>query len=202
MAIKKIGVDLDGVVADFYKGFTTLARNKFGDHIELVCGIKDKEKFSTWKLEKIMNLTKEEVKEMMNYINNNPSFYESLGLLEANTWEQFKKLYCNRQDYEITFITSRKSSQNVSVREISKWWLAKHGWENPSVIVTDEKGITCKLLGIEKFVDDSLKNCLDIHGHCQDSCEVFILDYPHNRDHNIPEGIKRIHSFEEFITKL
>lgn len=202
MAVKKIGIDLDGVVADFYKGYTKLATQKFGNHVEVLCSIKDRERFSTWKLEKIMNLEKFQAEEMIESINNFPIFYETLELLYPESWQKLITEFSNKEDYEITFITSRKNSESVSVREVTKRWLQVQGWQNPSVIVTDEKGLFCKVLGIQKFVDDSLKNCLDVHTHCQEACEVFILDYPHNRDHQIPDSIKRIHTLEDFIKEL
>jgi len=202
MAIKKIGIDLDGVVADFYKGYTKLATQKFGNHVEVLCSIKHRERFSTWKLEKIMNLEKFQAEEMIESINNFPMFYETLELLYPESWQKLISEFSNREDYEITFITSRKNSESVSVREVTKRWLQIQGWQNPSVVVTDEKVLFCKVLGIQKFVDDTLKNCLDVHTHCQEACEVFILDYPHNRDHQIPDSIKRIHTLEDFIKEL
>lgn len=78
-----------------------------------------------------------------------------------NAVEIIKKL--KEEKNEIFIITARDSEFHDNPYLLSKTWLDKHNIEYDKLIVNArEKGSVCKKERIDIFIDDQLKNCLDI----------------------------------------
>ncbi len=90
----------------------------------------------------------------------------------------------------IHLITARETRYE----EITRRWLAQYDIPYTDLWFEDAKGMLCKDLGIEVFVDDYWDNCLDIRNH---GAIALLMLAPHNRGYQTEKGIYRVKNWEE-----
>lgn len=192
--IIKIGVDCDGILADFSKSFSKVLNEMYGDHIPIVSDPEVKH----WDWYKWFPISREEAKKGFETIHTIPDFWEEIHLLiDRTTMERFVEKIGKNPQIDTYFITSRSSSGNVSAAQQTWRWLRKHGWPHPHVIADPQKGLIANALGLKYMVDDSGRNCLDLVEKAP-HCKVYMLDALHNRDiHH--DKIRRIYDLNEYI---
>lgn len=199
MKYKRIGVDLDGVIADFSFRFSQVLRKLYGDHLPIVT---DNRSIKHWDWYLWYPITKEEYDRAWNHIlKNEVDFWESLPILNKNEWYSIKELMLY-DNIDVYFITSRAKTPGKSIITQCINWLEMSGWNNPQVIVSDEKEYIVKYLKIDYFVDDKKENCEDVK-KMNSNCVVYVYDALHNRsleDFNL--GIKRIYDLNEFLADI
>lgn len=196
----KIGVDLDGVVADFSYKFSTVLRKLYGDHLPLVT---KESKVSHWEWDMwYPELNREQYMKAWEHVcNNEYGFWEDIPLVDEPEWKNFLTLneYANLDVY---FITARAKVPGKSVAQQSQLWLDRNGWINPQVIVTTEKEHFIKMLNIKYFIDDRKENCESVKLY-NPNCNVYVYDALHNRGlEDFKLGIKRVHTLGEFVTDI
>ncbi|MDO8523756.1 MAG: hypothetical protein Q7R74_00835 [bacterium] len=119
--------------------------------------------------------------------------------------DALKKL---KSRYDIVIISARPESS----REVTEEWLQRHlpdfvsgihftGRVNHgSITGTRKKSDVCNALGVSCFVEDALHWAEDIAAHAPHT-EVLLFDSPWNRS-EIPEGVTRVHSWEDIVSRL
>lgn len=144
----KIGVDIDGVLADFVTPYKQLiirvtGRDLFGPTHVATC----------WEFEREAGYTSEEIHKAWVFIRNSQSWWRNLPPY-PKTASALQALEClTREGHEIYFITSRPESPRR--REQTIYWLRHFGYAPwPTVIFAEHKGDVCKVLGLDAHLDD------------------------------------------------
>ena len=190
----RIGLDVDGVLADFIGAFREIAQ----DVLHKPCqGPSGNWHFDKW------GLTKEDVQKVWDKIEKISYFWEDLPLLSDVNVGDLKRL---NRIARLFFITSRSAIGGQPVELQTAWWLnRKFNLIFPTVLVTDgskEKGELAYALKLDYFIDDKRENCIDVV-HCSPNTRVFVRDMSYNQDlGDYAEVITRVHSFDDFIKEV
>ena len=167
--MNRIGIDLDGVVANFHKAFNQLLR-QFGADID------PNHIPKTWNWATgDLGLPKELDRKAWEYVTARPAFWGTLECLEPAT---LKRLYDLALTTPVTFITTRNRTPDT--QWISKQWLASHGFFGADVLITADKGAAARALDLTHFIDDKPENCLDVLKAMGTRCRVSIRRWPYN----------------------
>jgi len=181
----KIGLDIDGCIADFIGAFRNeaamvLDRQMLGEPVDW--------DFSNW-----MN-TKEQSR-IWNRIQNTENWFEKYPRPMPGVIANLRHL---TRRHEIYFISNRIETKGDPVQVQTQFWLEALQVDFPTVIITKHKGAIAAALGLNIFLDDKPENLIDINNHLG-TVKLFLQDSSHNQDATI--GI-RVHNFEEFIDEL
>lgn len=185
-----IGVDLDGILANFNEAYINLIVKETG-----------RDSFpprpfdiTVWAYpEELYGYTKKEVSRVWEKIKESENFWFGLRPLEGA--EDFLvDLYSMKED--IYFITSRVGKQ---VKFQTECWLMVHGFPTfPTVLISSQKGDCCRALGVDYYLDDRTENCQDVFDRAL-LTRCLMLKQPWNRE---VEGVPRIEKVGEFLEVL
>jgi len=179
-----VGVDVDGVIADF----TTAARKLLWENF----GIDTYDKVQTgWSFESI-GVSKEQENNMWKAIDGIPNWWLNHAKMPATD-----KLVSMAEKHRVIFITNRKDGSGYPIEEQTKIWLKRnYGLYNPTVIISDRKGPIAAGLNLNYFIDDRPKNCIDVH-QTSPQTKTYLYDATYNQDTGA-WVIPRVKSFDEF----
>jgi hypothetical protein len=143
----RLGIDVDGVVADFRTAFRAIAERELGiapDDIE-------------------KELSKPEVERLWRNVSAASNWWLDVPAYEP---DQIERLYAQvrRARWEVFFMTSRPPSAGDSVQLQTQVWLERYGFYLPSVLTTPSgaRGELARALRLDLALDDRLVNCLEI----------------------------------------
>lgn len=143
----RLGVDLDGVLADFRAAFRALAERELGRSAEDVEG----------------ELAKPDVERLWKKVAASHNWWLDVPPFEP---DQIGRLYAEARRYrwEVFFLTSRPPSAGDPVQLQTQVWLEKHGFYLPSVLTTPAgaRGEIARSLRLDLAIDDRLVNCMEI----------------------------------------
>lgn len=190
-----IGIDIDGVVANFAKRFSEVLRDIYGERVPLIT---TGEQILAWHWEDWCGLTKDEVEKGWEKLARTENFWETLDILDDEDFNALLSAYIESpKDLQIYFVTSRvRSKGNKVVAQTINWFLGK-GLYNAQVISSNEKHVVAKALHFQYFIDDKLETCMEVK-FWNPKCQVYIMDYPYNRVET-PIPIKRVQYLREFL---
>lgn len=178
MSGKRIGIDVDGVLAAFNESFIPLMANFTGRNLF-------PENFvpTTWNYPQTVGYTDKEVAAVWDWIVQSPDFWMNLGALP--NFEVFAKWMStlNPWTYELYFITARPGL--AAKWQTEEWFYERLGM-TPTVIISSEKGMVARALRLDFYVDDRLENTADVTV-LSPTTQVFLLDQPWNQ-HERPHG--------------
>lgn len=184
-----VGLDIDGVVADFLSPFLRVVARKTG--IESIPA----ETITSFSFKQHPYLTEEIVGKCMEEVSFDPVFWQGLSsLVCAEDWRKLDEL--SRRG-KLVFVTHRYERETYSIHQISCDWLVRHGISQPVVYFTQEpKARLVQDLGVSVFMDDRFENCQDV----AEKTDAIVL-MPHrtyNQDYHHPR-VKRIRDFSELF---
>ena len=143
----RLGIDVDGVVADFRSAFRGLAERELGraaDDVEA-------------------ELSKADVERLWRAVANIPNWWLDV---PAHEPDQITRLYAEarRRRWEVFFLTSRPPSAGDSVQLQTQVWLEKQGFYLPSVLTipAGARGELARSLRLDLAIDDRMVNCIEI----------------------------------------
>ena len=143
----RLGIDVDGVVADFRTAFRTLAERELGiaaDDVE-------------------SELSKADVERLWRSVGAAVNWWVGLPAYEP---DQIQRLYslARRGRWEIFFMTSRPASAGDAVQLQTQVWLERHGFFLPAVLTAPAgaRGELCRSLRLDLALDDRMVNCMEI----------------------------------------
>ncbi|HZB26026.1 MAG TPA: hypothetical protein VE379_07830 [Vicinamibacterales bacterium] len=143
----RLGLDVDGVVADFRAAFHALAATELGR--------RDVE----------TELSKGDIERLWKAVARASNWWLDLAAYEP---DQVARLYelARDQRWEVFFMTSRPPSAGDSVQLQTQVWLEKCGFYLPSVMTAPAgaRGELARVLRLDLVVDDHLVNCMEIVG--------------------------------------
>jgi len=187
VAAVTLGLDIDGVVADFITPFLKLLQARSGS------GPIDPASITDPNFTRHPFLTRELIFECMETASYDPEFWRAMTpLLSSDQWLTLDRI---SQAHDVLFITHRWVRDTYDIHRITCDWLRRHGLTRPVVHFTQEKkSALIRKLGIELFVDDRHENCEDVAG--ETDAVVLMPHRPYNQAFSHPK-VRRIRKFDE-----
>jgi len=187
-----VGLDIDGVVADFLSPFLRVVEKKLGN------GPIPAETITDFNFKDHPLLSEKIVDECMVSVSYDPGFWHKLSsLLSVEQWQELDKLSRKGQ---LIFITHRYERETYDIHEVTRHWLERHGIGKPVVYFTQEsKAKLVDHLGVSLFVDDRHENCQEVAERTR--AMVVMPHRPYNQTFTHPR-VKRIWNFNELFAYL
>jgi hypothetical protein len=90
------------------------------------------------------------------------NFWETLDEIHTGSIRRIAAL-AHKHRWDVLFITSRPDAPGETTQRQTQRWLARHGFELPSVcVVHGSRGAIAAALDLDVVVDDRPENCLDV----------------------------------------
>ena len=185
----RVGIDIDGVVADFRSAFRRLAEGELGIAAE------DAES----------DLRKADIDRLWRAVADKPNWWLDVPPYEP---DQIVRLYSRvRQSrWEVFFMTSRPPSAGDSVQLQTQVWLERNGFFLPSVLTTPAgaRGELARSLRLDIALDDRILNCLEIIS-ASNSKAVMVLRNPSDpnaRESAEARGVGVVSTFAEALDAI
>ena len=187
-----VGLDIDGVLADFISPFLRVLAERTGN------GPIDLESVTDPNFTNHPLITTEILSECVADISCEPNFWQ--GLVPLPSAEQWRTLDRLSHKEKLVFITHRCEQKSYDIAEVTCDWLKKHGISKPVVYFTQSyKSALIDKLNVELFVDDRHENCRDV----AENTEAVVL-MPHrsyNQSFNHPR-VQRIQGLHELFAYI
>lgn len=212
----KLGVDVDGVLADFNRGYLSILEHvSGGKKCELSTSGAEP---NCWHWPERYGYTKAHADEAWRVIKASPMFWASLPpYLETEAViSTLRELYAH--EHEVYFITNR---MGLHPHAQTLGWLMNQGFPLPTVLVSEDKGPIAKGLKLTHFIDDKPENCWEVDEECNTielsdgtrqrlkdaPCRVFMLKRAWNDHQRIVEeaserGITIVPTLRHFFEEL
>lgn len=180
----KIGIDVDGVLADFVAGARHYFKAKYGRPDDSLIQ-------NEWDFD-CLGMTKAEIDDLWDHIHNTPNWWTTLKTMDGAYslgW------LCN--NHTVYFITNRPTkTTGDSIEDQTKNWLMdSHYIECPTVIVCKNKGALASALDLDFFLDDNVPNVTDV-SLTSPRTTTFIQDAPYNQE---CVSVPRLKSVNELV---
>ena len=167
----RLGVDLDGTVADLQHALAREARTLFPDvdPASLPRSAAPDQKPSDPVDDTpaptgldVHALTSWQQRELWKAVCSRVNFWETLVEIEPGALSRMFRLVQERR-WEVIFLTSRPETDGDSAQAQSHRWLVAHGFAAPSVfVVHGSRGKIATALQLDVMIDDRPENCLDV----------------------------------------
>ncbi len=184
----RVGVDLDGVVADFRSAFrevvwSVLNRDLAGD---------------------AESLAPSELDRVWRAIARSQNWWVQIRPYEP---DQIARLYAVAREgrWEIVFLTKRPPSGGDSVQVQTQWWLEQHGFLMPAVVtVPGSRGEFANALRLDLVIDDLIVNCVEVVSASPTKAVLMLRDHvpPSVATHALARGIGVVSTLQEGIDVL
>jgi 5'(3')-deoxyribonucleotidase len=165
----KIGVDVDGVLADFNEKFvqrviTVTGEDRFPARpFDIPC----------WNYPQHYGYSAEQVSAVWQSIKTDREFWGSLSPYPG-VGEVLRVLRMARQHgHDIYFVTARMGHEAKLQTET---WLWNNGMTNPTVLISGHKMRCALAVGLDCYIDDHVQNCFEVADHCR----TYIQNRPWN----------------------
>lgn len=150
----RIGIDLDGVLADMDGMLAQHARTLFGDD-----AVEERTPDSPGPR---LILSPRQQRRLWEHVEGIENFWQTLLEIEPGAVGRLGKLATERR-WEIIFLTKRPSSAGATSQVQTQRWLESKGFQLPSVfVVQGSRGRIAAALDLDIVLDDRSENCLDI----------------------------------------
>ena len=182
----KLGIDIDGVLAEFNTAFKKFFPRIPDDFVPDV-----------WDWPKKYGATDEEIEEAWDILRDSSDFWRRLSPYPEMA-EQSKVINDLSADgHEIYFITAR---EGWCAKFETETWLRRHGIAFPTVILSSSgyrKGDICSALDLHAMLDDSLDNVRVI----SNVCRTYLLDRPWNQQEDVT-CVTRVTSISQYWAEV
>jgi hypothetical protein len=196
----KIGFDIDGVLAAFIPAYQRLVIEHAGGLNLFHPG--DDKLPPCWNWPEYRGYNKDVIGSVWAHIKSSSSFWQYLG--ETPGCSTLRTVILDLQrNHDVYFITNRMGCQ--AKRQTEHWLIHHLGIERPTVLLTADKGITAKALGLDCYIDDYLENARAVCAHSP-STRTYLLDMPYNQEdapgnkrHDWPYNFIRVKTVGQFL---
>jgi hypothetical protein len=185
----RLGIDVDGVVADFRSAFRALAEREVGRTANDV----------------ETELSKAEVERLWRRVADSSNWWLDVPAYEP---DEIARLYDRGRHgrWEIHFLTSRPPSAGDSVQLQTQVWLERFGFFLPSVmtIPAGARGELARALRLDVVVDDRIVNCVEVIGASNAKTLLVARGTPDQRLRDAAEsrGIGVVSSFAQGLDAI
>ncbi len=189
----RIGLDVDGVLADFRSAFHASAEHCLKRAIAE----------PTDSDEAPGPLTADDVRRVWDYVAKTQNWWMNVPAYEP---DQIARLYSltRAAGWEVFFLTKRPASAGDSVQFQTQWWIERFGFYLPAVLtVPGARGEIANGLRLDLLVDDQLINCVDVVSASATKA-LLMLRTPDNtaREHATNRGVGVVATLAEAISVL
>lgn len=181
MTTRLIGLDIDGVIADFVHPFGKMAQEMFGVRAR-PAGAQLQGRFN--------GLTDEQERALWDRIDSDfmGEFWENLPPLV--TPGEIEDMHALRSEgYEFTFVTSRHSKSKYATER----WLMKHGFVGRLHMMKHKAPYLAEVENLVAFIDDSPAH---VEAMRDAQVKVYLRDWPYSRH---VTGVPRVGSVGEYL---
>jgi hypothetical protein len=191
----RIAFDMDGTVADMYSVLRRETARLFGPAPQPgeagspgpVAGDASTPAAPGPALD-ALHLTARQQVQLWDHVKQLENFWMTLPEVEPGIIARIASVARERR-WDVLFITTRPSSAGDTTQLQTQRWLARHGFELPSVFVVQRsRGRLADALQLDAVVDDRPDNCLDV---AADSRARPLLVWPGNLD-AVPASLRRM----------
>jgi uncharacterized HAD superfamily protein len=174
----KIGLDIDGVVADSFPVFITELNKHYGKNIT---------ELYDYNMAEVYDVAWDD---MDNFFNENMEYLFSVPQPMAGALETIRSFL--NDGHEVFFITARRRGAE---ERVTMEWLKQHSFPLDKTIFVGaaSKTFAVREFGIDVFVEDFMGNALEI---AATGIPVLLLDASYNRG-KTPQGVTRCRDWEE-----
>jgi 5'(3')-deoxyribonucleotidase len=144
-----IGIDVDGVVADFNDAYADLLTRVTGRALPVPYEPK------TWDWPAAEGFTRDDNAKAHALAARSQHFWEQLNALPGARDVLRELHYAAKRGHAIYFITNRFGTMPKHQTEV---WLNRHGYPFPTVLVAADKGLAASLLSLDWYADDKTEN--------------------------------------------
>jgi hypothetical protein len=147
----RIGIDIDGVLADFRTAFRKASKSSLGHDIDEQTDPKQSE-----------SLGAKDVKRVWEQIGRTANWWMTLQPYEP---DQVARLYSltRASGWEVFFLTNRPASAGDTVQFQTQWWIERLGFYLPAVLtVPGSRGEVANGLRLDLVIDDLMLNCIEV----------------------------------------
>src|SRR5215510_12887400 len=188
----RIGIDIDGVIADFRTAFHAAA---------LRCLRRDVADSDD--LESAGPLSPDDVRKVWDYIGRTQNWWMDVPPYEP---DQIARLYSltRAAGWEVFFMTKRPPSAGDSVQFQTQWWIERFGFYLPAVMtVPGSRGDIANGLRLDIVIDDQLINCVEVISAAPTKALLMLRSADSAaKDHAANRGIGVVSSVSEALTVL
>lgn len=188
----RIGIDIDGVLADFRTAFHAAARR---------CLRRDVAESAD--PEAVGPLSPDDIRRVWEYIGKTQNWWMDVPAYEP---DQIARLYSVMRavGWEVFFMTKRPPSAGDSVQFQTQWWIERFGFYLPAVMtVPGSRGDVANGLRLDMIIDDQMINCVEVISAAPAKA-ILMLRTPDTaaREHASGRGIGVVSTLSEAITVL
>jgi hypothetical protein len=188
----RIGIDIDGVLADFRTAFHNAARQ---------CLRRDIEEPDDPKAPQVVQ--QKDVKRVWDWVGKRTNWWMELEPYEP---DQIARLYsiARAAAWEVFFMTNRPASAGDSVQFQTQWWIERYGFFLPSVLtVPGSRGDIANGLRLDLVIDDLSINCVEVASSSPSKALLMLRDENKTvADHATSRGIGVVPTLSEAIGVL
>jgi uncharacterized HAD superfamily protein len=184
----RVGFDIDGVLADFVGGFTSLLHERRPDLSGLPYGTQEQRE---WEFrESGLGITEEDVAWGWEQVTQRSRWWE--GLSSLMSWGERVRLAELCTQAEVFFITARYAGCEPVLYQTSQW-LENQGLSHGGLVLAANKRKAADLLKLDYYIDDHRRNAEEVHTKAK--CEAYLLARLYNAGANVP----RLETLGEFL---
>lgn len=184
---QRLGVDIDGVLADFTYPVAALASQMFGLQVSGYA--------THWNWMRDYGVVDERERELWAYLTSHPEWWQSLPTLPgaADALDRLCALHESGLA-DVYFITTRPGP---GVKLATETWLREHGFDRATVCIAGDKGPIAAGLKLDFFIDDRPENCYSVAGmgassRPHDVQRIFIPERPWNTAPTFRQGCETL----------
>jgi hypothetical protein len=187
----RVGIDIDGVLADFRTAFRAAARGLLDPSVQ-VGDADDADRV----------LSESAIKRAWREVSDAHNWWTTLAAFEP---AQIARLYAlaRRHKWEVFFLTKRPATRGDTVQFQTQWWLEQHGFFLPAVVtVPGSRGELANALRLDFVVDDQELNCVEVISASSAKTLLMLRDASLTalRDQAMNRGIGVVATLEEALT--
>lgn len=190
--MKKIGFDVDGVLADFQSRYIELHIRLSGKNLfprEVVADPANN--VPTWYYPQHFGYTDAEDKAVWAALKADPMFWQTIDPL-AGIRGILPSL--NPLSHDFYFITDRSG---LNVKRQTEHWLVKSGYSSwPTVLISSEKAMVARALKLDAYIDDKLENANAV---AETNTASYLIMRGWNQTGLLDERVKRVSTVTEFL---